>query len=326
MKPIALIITPIAAAGTLAAQSYDDLVRRFDYDRSAPLDVREVGVLERGSVGGIQVLDISYASPKGGRVPAYLVVPAGKGLFAAAIWGHWYWENSAQRNRTEFLDEAIVLAKSGLVSLLYDGPIARAGHAVDTAALSERQVADRIQTILDARRGADLLLARADVDPARLAFVGHSYNATTGGYLSGIDKRFKAFVLMAGTLSDKVDQESKEFQDWRLKIGPEKWDAFVAKWQWLDPGLYTPHAAPATVFVQYATHEDFLTVERARRYAALVSEPKEFRAYETNHALNAAARRDRIEFLRRQLHLGPIDWDDVAKVPALVQPPPPAPP
>ena len=43
---------------------------------------------------------------------------SGKGPFAAAIWGHWYWGNSPQRNRTEVLDEAVVLAKSGLLSLL----------------------------------------------------------------------------------------------------------------------------------------------------------------------------------------------------------------
>jgi dienelactone hydrolase len=304
-------------AGALAAESYDNLVKRFDYDRNAPLDVREVGVEDRG---GIMVRDLSYESPKGGRVPAYLVVPAGKGPFAAAIWGHWYWGNSPQRNRTEFLDEAVVLAKSGLLSLLYDGPIARPGHVADPEPLGEQQIRDRIQTILDVRRGADLLLKRADVDPARLAFVGHSYNASTGGYLSGIDKRFKAFVLMAGSLSDKVDLESKGYKDARLRIGPEKWDAFMTKWQWLDPGLYTPHASPAVVFMQYATHEDYLTVERAREYAALVSEPKEFKAYESNHALNAEARRDRVEFLRKQLHLDPIDWDAVAKVPQLVQP------
>ena len=320
MRQVILSFVLFFAAATLAAQSYTDLVKRFDYDRSAPLDVREVGVQDRG---GVKIYDISYASPKGGRVPAYLVVPSGKGPFAAAIWGHWYWGNSPQRNRTEFLDEAVVLAKSGLVSMLYDGPIARPGHVVDPTPLNEQQIDDRIQTILDVRRGADLLLARTDVDPARLAFVGHSYNASTGGYLSGIDKRFKAFVLMAGALSDKVDLESKEYQNARQRIGPEKWDSFIAKWQWLDPGLFTPHAAPAIVFMQYATHEDYLTVERARRYAALVSEPKQFKVYETNHALNAEARRDRIEFLRQQLGLGPIDWDAVAKVPQLVQPPQP---
>jgi hypothetical protein len=75
--------------------------------------------------------------------------------------------------------------------------------------------------------------------------------------------------------------------------------------------------------MQYAAHEDSLTVERARGYAALVSEPQQFKAYETNHALNAEARSDRIEFLRRQLQLGRIDWNAVAKLPQLVQPPRP---
>ncbi len=178
-----------------------------------------------------------------------------------------------------------------------------------------------MQTILDVRRGADLLLARPDVDRERLAYVGHSYNASTGGYLCGVDKRFKAFVLMAGSLSDKVDLESQEYRDYRKAVGPEAFDAFIAKTAWLDPGLYVPHAAPASVLMQYATKEDFLTVDRAKRYAELVSEPKRFEVYEAPHALNAAACRDRLEFLRQHLRLGAIDRTAVAKIPELVQPP-----
>jgi hypothetical protein len=69
---------------------------------------------------------------------------------------------------------------------------------------------------------------------------------------------------MAGGLSDEVDEKSKEFQQFRQSVGPEKFDAFQAKYSWLDAGKFTPHAAPATVFLQYATQEDFLTPERAR--------------------------------------------------------------
>ena len=265
-----------------AGRSYQEFLHRFDYDVRAPLDVREVGVEDRG---GVMVHDISYISPKGGRVPSYLVVPPGKGPFAAVIWGHWYWGNSAFRNRREFLDEAIALARSGLVSLLFDGPVARPGFYEDRTPLNDKQIDDRLQTILDVRRGADLLLERRDVDPARLGFVGHSYNASTGGYLAGADKRFKALVLMAGSLSDKVDLESPEYRRYRQAVGPEKFDAFIAKYAWLDPGVYLLHAAPAAVLMQFATKEDFLTVERARRYAALVSEPKEFKVYDAPHAL-----------------------------------------
>ncbi len=127
-----------------------DLLRHFDYDQKAPLGVQEIGVEHRGNVA---IHDISYASPKGGRVPAYLVVPEGQGPFASVIWGHWYMSGSAFRNRKEFLDEAVALAPSGVVSLLPDGPIARPGHVEDTSDFSEQQIADRVQSIADMRRG-----------------------------------------------------------------------------------------------------------------------------------------------------------------------------
>jgi dienelactone hydrolase len=292
------------------------------YDQKAPLDIQETGVEHRGDVA---VHDISYASPKGGRVPAYLVVPEGKGPFAAVIWGHWYWRNSDFFNRREFLEEAVALAHAGVVSLLTTGPGARPGHVQDNTPLNEPQVADRVQAIVDMRRGADLLLARKDVDPLRLAFVGHSYNAEVGAYLSGLDKRFKAFVLMAGSMSDEVDLASEEYKQYRLKVGPEKFDAFMTKYSWLDAGKFVSHAAPAVVFLQYATMEEFATPERARQYAAIVSEPKRFQLYDAPHALNAEARRDRIAFLTEQLKLSPLSPAVIAAIPDLPQPPAPKP-
>jgi dienelactone hydrolase len=314
---LAAFVSMLFAAPFVArAQSADQ--RAFEYDPKTPLDLQEIGVTKRGD---ISVHDISYASPKGGRVPGYLVVPAGKGPFAAVIWGHWYWANSAQRNRTEFLDEAVALAPSGVVSLLTDGPIARPGHVESKDPFDDAQAGDLIQQIVDMRRGADLLWARKDVDPRRLAYVGHSYNATVGGFVSGIDKRFKAFVLMAGGLSDEADLQSREFAEFRMKNGPEKVDAYTAKYSWLDPGKFVSHARPAMVFLQYATKEDFLTPERAKAYAANVSEPKRFKLYDAPHALNAEARRDRLAFLAEQLNLKPLGASVVAGIPELYQPP-----
>ena len=257
-----ILLTFVLLMASLPLLAQDaDLLRHFDYDQTAPLDMQEAGVEHRGSV---TIHDISYASPKGGRVPAYLVVPDGKGPFAAVIWGHWYMPGSEFLNRKEFLAEAAALAPSGLVSLLTDGPIARPGHVEDTTSLSEQQITDMVQQIIDMRRGADLLLARPDVDPKRLAYVGHSYDAEVGGFLSGIDRRFKAFVLMAGPLSDEIDKRSKEYQEERQRVGPEKFDAFETKYSWLDPGKYVSHAAPAFVFLQYASQETFLNPDRSR--------------------------------------------------------------
>jgi cephalosporin-C deacetylase-like acetyl esterase len=312
-----VLATLLLLASTLFAQD-PALLRHFDYDQKAPLDIREAGVEQRGEVA---IHDISYASPKGGRVPAYLVVPKGKGPFAAVIWGHWYQDGSEFRNRKEFLEEAVALAPVGVVSLLTDSPVARPGYVAAKDPLDESQITYRVQTILDMRRGVDLLLARDDVDAKRLAYVGHSYNAATGAFLAGIDKRFKAFVLMAGNLSDEVDMKSKEFQDFRKQAGEQKVDAFVAKYSWLDQGKYVSYATPAMVFLQYATQEDFLTSERAWAYYAVVSNPKSIKFYEAPHALNAEARRERVAFLVRQFKLKEPDAAAIARIPELVQPP-----
>jgi dienelactone hydrolase len=294
------------------------MLAHFNYDKNAPLGLKEIGVEKRGDVS---IHDITYVSPKGGVVPAYLVVPKGKGPFAAVVWGHWYWGNSPMRNRTQFLDEAVALAPTGVVSLLTDGPIARPGHVPNNEPLNEQQITDVVQQVIDMRRGVDLLLTRKNVDPRRIAFVGHSANGVIGAFLSGVDKRFKAFVLMAATMSDEVTKKTPEYEAYRQEVGAAKFDAFEAKFSWADHGKYVSRAAPAVVFLQYATQENFITPERARLYAAVVSEPKRFKLYEAPHALNAEARRDRLAFLAKQLKLKPLTADVITKIPDLYQPP-----
>jgi dienelactone hydrolase len=305
---------------TFAWAQDSEMLRHFDYDQRAPLEIKHLGVQHRARA---TVYDLAYASPKGGVVPAYLVVPKGRGPFAAIVWGHWYWENSSMRNRREFLDEAIALAPAGVVSLLTDGPIARPGYVNSKEPLNEQQVVNMVQAVVDMRRGVDLLAARRDVDRQRIAYVGHSYNAEVGAFLSGLDKRLKAFVLMAGPMSDEVNLRSKEFQNYRQKVGPEKFDAYMAKYSWTDMGKYVSHASPAFVFLQYGSREKFLNADRAREYLAVVSEPKELKIYDAEHALNAEARRDRLHFLIEQLKLKPISDAVIASIPNLYQPPDP---
>ena len=224
------------------------------------------------------------------------------------------------RNRREFLDEAIVLAQAGVVSLLPDAPLARPGYVTIKDPFEGRNATEFVQHVVDMRRGVEVLFSRANVDRNRVAYVGHSCNAVVGAVLSGLDRRFKVFVLMAGTTSDEVTQSTKEFQEFRQKMGPEKVDAFNARYSYLDQGKYVSHAAPAIVFLQYGSQEKFLNAERAVQYAAIVSEPKRLKIYDAPHALNAEARRDRIQFLAEQLKLRPLPASAIASIPNLYQP------
>ena len=331
MKTFAYLVL-LLASPIFPENLSDQLIHHWDYDQRAPLNVKQAGVQDRD---GVKIYNISYSSPvgdraaavgpNGGIITAYLVVPPGTGPFPAVIYGHWCMPGSAKKNRTEFLDEALVLAHSGLISLLPDHVMVHPGFQQDNTPLSENELAVEVQQAVNLRRGADLLIARKDVDPKRLAYVGHSCDATAGGFLSGIDKRFKAFVIMAGDLSDEVDITTKRYQDYRQKVGPEKFDAFLAKFDWTDPGKYVAHAAPAAVFLQYATDEPFLNGEMAKRYLEIVSKPKKLKIYQAQHALNAEATRDRIAFLARQLSFPPPDVKAVNAIPALVQPPWPKP-
>jgi len=79
----------------------------FDYDSNTELNVKELSVVERNDV---MIHELTYTSPRGGAVPAYVVVPGAKGKFAGIVWGHWMMPKSPTANKTEILTEAIALA------------------------------------------------------------------------------------------------------------------------------------------------------------------------------------------------------------------------
>lgn len=327
MKTLASILLLLSSAAFLQ-ESFEQLRHHWDYDERTPLDIKQNGVQVKD---GIKISDISYASPVGSRgasvgpnggiVTAYLILPPGPGPFPAVIYGHWCMPGSDKKNRTEFLDEALVLARSGVVSLLPDHVSVHPGFVEDTTPLNQQQIEVQVQQVVNLRRGADLLLARKDVDGKRLAYVGHSCDASAGAFLGGLDKRFKAFVIMAGDISFEVDKETKFFQDYRQKVGPEKFDAYIEKYSWQDEGKYISHAASAAVFLQYATNEPFLNGDIAKQYLEVVSEPKTLKIYDAPHALNAEATRDRVAFLADQLSFKLPDGKAISAIPVLAQPP-----
>ena len=315
-------LTALFLVASFGVAQKADGPRAFDYDPKTTLDTQDVGADFRGDVG---VYDLSYANPKGARVAAYLVMPPGKAPFTAIIWGHWCWPNSEFHNRKEFLDEAVALAPSGVASLLIDFPIARPGYVPDKDPLSDRQMDELVEQVVAIRRGADLLFSRPFVDQKRVAYVGHSCGASAGAIVSGSDKRFRAFVFMASPISDEAMVKTTQFQSFRQQVGPEKVDAFLAKYSWADQGKFIARAAPASLFFQYATKEDFLTPDLAKATEALASEPKQIRIYDAPHALNAEARHDRIAFLAQQLQFKPPASEVIARIPDLPQPPEPKP-
>jgi dienelactone hydrolase len=298
---------------------FEDLVHQFDYDSKAPLAPREAGRQKRGNV---TIIDLSYASPRGGRVPAYLVLPAGRGPFAAILFGHWMMPGSPLMNRREFVDEAVVLARSGAVSLLIDTPLVRPGFVLekDEVRAQVQSAETSRQQVIDFRRGVDLLTMRRDVDPTRIAYVGHSYDAHIGGILTAVEKRINSFALMAGGFSDEeyvFDPDNPEMQKVRQRIGVEILRDFFRRYAFDDPVHFIGHSAPASVFLQFGSEDKPIPEKLARHYYDLFSEPKKIEFYKAGHALNSEARTERVQWLVERMALRPVDTAALARIPEL---------
>src|SRR5260370_32381617 len=123
----------------------------FEYDRSAPLDYRETLISTRD---GVRVYDSSFASPKGGRVRAYTVVPDRKGRFAGIVWQH-----GGGQGRNWFLPDAVALARAGAISILMDAPSNRqpAIRRPESKDDAENFPTEMIQVVVDAPRAYDVL-------------------------------------------------------------------------------------------------------------------------------------------------------------------------
>jgi dienelactone hydrolase len=296
------------------------LLPRFDYDSHAGLDISETDVHKRDKV---RLIELNYSGASGDRVPAYLLIPPGNGPFPAIIWAHWLMKGSPLANKDEFLEEALVLARSGVVSLLIDAPQAR-NDWVEVKGGAMEQVKQQSEAaahqVIDLRRGVDLLSGRADVDRKRIAFVGHSWDAHVGAILAGIETRIGSYVLMASGYSDEEEAFASNDPERMARIkeaGEENVREYFHEYAWDDPVYFLGHTDRESIFLQFATG-DPIGKELGQKYLdSFSAKDKKMEFYDAPHALNAAARLDRDRWLQKHLGIKKIDEKALEDIPQL---------
>jgi dienelactone hydrolase len=287
LRPAFALLLALAAA----AHAAPDV--SFEYESGRPLDVQVTGSREQE---GVTLRDVTYAALDGSRNAATFVAKSeSSGPRPAVLFVHWYGPPAPTSNRTQFIPDAVELAKGGAISLLIDTPWSRPEYFGERT--REGDYARSVQQVKDLRRALDVLLAEPGIDPRRVAYVGHDFGAMYGALASAVDARVRAFVFMAGTQS---------FSDWFLygkpKLEGEAKQTFVDELAPLDPIRFLPKLT-TPILLQFADDDEHVSKARADALAAAAHEPKTVRTYHAKHELNEEATRDRLQWLKDQLEI-----------------------
>jgi dienelactone hydrolase len=247
---------------------FADYAAIFDYDASVPLNIS--WLTEYPDQDAI-IHTLSYQGTGRCQVDALLVTPQGDGPYPAVIYMH-----RGNEFKTQYLEEAILLAGQGVVSLL---PASAFDTGCDSYGRMQRQ--GYIDTVLFIRRGVDLLQSLPYVDGGRLAYVGHSFGATWGGVLAGVEPRIHSFVLIAGLVNiSDYEAAGMDELDALNYIGQAVNDAFLLQFSFTDryisaaaARLYTSYTpGNPTVLWYHSTHEDLQYDGQADRIAWLLEQ------------------------------------------------------
>ena len=255
-----------------------------NYVSSAPQGVEFQPIHENVSY---RVAEVFIPSPKSGKIPAYFVEPIGTGKYPAVLFLH-----PAVRNKDHFLEDARKLARMGIASLLVDAPMARPDPWKQVGSLAEPELERElyIQTLLDLRRSIDFLEAQKNIDPTRISFVGQNYGASLGALLAGHDKRIMSYVLIGGipNLSQFWEKSSRQIAvKARETMTPEQIQKYVDSTREFAAVHFIKHAAPASVFFQFAKWDNWITKAMALQFYDASSSPKRIRFYDVDHNFNS---------------------------------------
>jgi dienelactone hydrolase len=290
LLPLLLVVIGLAGCGGGDdTTSNDEAPPPFRYDASGQLGYRDAGVVSQAA--GIKVHDISFASPRGGRVQGYLTVPPGDGKYPAVIFLH-----GSGGSRLNFVPESSWLAGRRVVGMTIDSPFVRPSPKLEGLTGLRRERDLSTQAVVDVRRAIDVLQSLEQVDDDRIGILGFSAGAKTAAMAAGVDPRIKAGVIISGgapKLESFVQASPARFRKQvRAILAPT------------DPALYIGKAK-GKLLVQIATGDTLVPQADLNRLADAAKDA-EVKRYDGGHKLvtYAPAIHDELTFLWDELDAG----------------------
>ena len=241
-----LCLAPLAA-GILGLTVQPASTQDFTFDRQRPFAVADRDV---------SVREITYAGPAGEATEATLVAPVAPGRHPAVLFVHWYGPQHTTSNRTQYVPDALALARHGIVSLLVDTPWSEPSWFPTRQ--PENDVTFSASQVKRLQRAVDVLASLDGVDAGRLALVGHDFGAMYGAIVAGLDRRITTFAFVAGTA---------KFADWFLLGRKLDTDARTRVYDELapyDPVRHLPKVSAGAVLLQFATKDPYVHGRRGQ--------------------------------------------------------------
>lgn len=269
------------------SQSLNDL---FSYKKSTPF---AFNVLKVEKYKDVSIQTATINNDKLQKIEIYLIEPGSKGEYPVVFYQH-----GGENDKTRFLREAKELSRKGFICVLVEAPWLRAVYKNNYLWANTAQFYR--QGIIDIQRILDFLETKENVDVKRIAFIGHSYGAQLGGILSGIEPRFKAFVLMSGTsnLTELLKAtENPQISQLRDSI-PLSFNTWIEQMEPLNPINFIKQSS-APIFFQFATNDEYNIDEvEAKNYVSLAPVTEHVRFYNSKHQLiNKKAEEDRKKWI-----------------------------
>ena len=280
-----LLVVAMPIAGRAAAAQD---ARVFAYDRTQPLAVETT--LDRETPTA-RISRVTYASPAGGRATGMLAVPVSGGRHAGVVLLHGLPGNARGAMATQGLE----LAARGAVVLAVDAPWARQNRLMTFTA---QDSAEQVQLVQDLQRAVDVLIARDDVDPSRIAYVGGSYGGAMGALFAGIERRLKAAVLFVpdGGLVAHFTNPDGTPDGPLAGLPAADRDRWLAAMRPIEPIRFVGRAT-AALLLQNGRQDQFVTTEDAEALHAAAPAGRTVRWYDGDHGLTPAAKAERWAWL-----------------------------
>jgi hypothetical protein len=278
MKKIIVFLLSASMCYCINSQTIDDLRRYYNYDPSEDLNYR---VIKTTDTTLATILNIQYTGGNDMMVTAYLIIPKNNlRRYPAVIFLH-----GTCQDKNAFLTNALALARNSFASLLIDDPPALpVSQKMNYQNYSEpaKELLVHRQSVINVRRGIDLLEQHPKIDGDRIAFTGIEYGAWTGAIVAGVEFRILTYILIncpSQPSSELRNSNEPGIVKKRNAFSTEQIDLYESITKKLDPEYYLPYHRNSTILFQFSEEDSTVVVNTHNKLFNSASQPKTIFTY-----------------------------------------------